>query len=749
MRIDSLTNGSLTKVELLSGVALVEEKFNSLVNHSELVELYLLPDFSVGFVSPSIEQITGYAADDFLQHSEPFKRLFHPDDLADYNAIKEDLAEKGIPDVIEKRLITKDGEVRWMLLRFAKVEDKNGKVNGFICSATDITSRKTAELELSRTSNRLREVESKYRIVADNTYDMERWILPDKTLAYISPSCKRITGYSREEFMENMGLHHEIIHPEDRERYASQFEKVFEMGIMGQGEFRLITKNGETRWVGVVAQKVKDKDGNDMGLRVSSRDITESVYFRNQLAISEARYKAVVESQSELIIRHSSDSTILFVNNAFARFNGRKAMDLIGLKWLDLLTKDVAADLRRMMDSLSEENPSAEYEMKNKRYDGIEHWFSWISTGIFDQKGFLQEFQVVGRDITQKKEAELKLAEAMARIQELKGKLERENTYLRDKFLPTKNNEGLVYNSPLMHEVLEKVNQVAMTDSPVMILGETGTGKEMIARAIHNSSKRRKRLMITINCAALPPSLIESELFGREKGAYTGAISRQIGRFELADNSTIFLDEIGELPLEIQVKLLRVLQFGEFQMLGSPETKRVNVRIIAATNRDLSKAVADGSFRMDLFYRLNVFPVNLPALRQRKEDIPSLTWAFVDEISAKMGKQFEKIAPASMNRLLRYGWPGNVRELRNIVEYNIILSKSSVLEINLPNVELEEDNSDSFNEGQKKHIEMILHQTGWKIRGVNGAAERLEMKESTLRFRMKKLGIESKCRQLN
>jgi transcriptional regulator with GAF, ATPase, and Fis domain len=295
-----------------------------------------------------------------------------------------------------------------------------------------------------------------------------------------------------------------------------------------------------------------------------------------------------------------------------------------------------------------------------------------------------------------------------------------------------------------MADVLEKVKQVSSTGAPVLLTGETGTGKELVAQAIHQASNRRNRLMITVNCAALPESLIESELFGRERGAYTGALSNQVGRFEIANRSTIFLDEIGELPTEIQVKLLRIIQFGEYQMLGSPETKKVDVRIIAATNKDLTKAIADNSFRRDLYYRLNVFPILLPPLRDRKEDIPLLAWVFVDEIAGKMGKRIDKISTPGMNKLLRHNWPGNIRELRNVIEYSIILSHGPVLDIHLQEPEPGTDDAENLHAGQKRHIEKVLTQTGWRIRGKGGAAEKLGMKESTLRFRMKKLGIERK-----
>jgi len=268
-------------------------------------------------------------------------------------------------------------------------------------------------------------------------------------------------------------------------------------------------------------------------------------------------------------------------------------------------------------------------------------------------------------------------------IAELRQHLEAENLYLRDEIGLTHSHEGIVGETTAIKSVLRQVEQVAETDTSVLILGETGTGKELVARAIHRASSRRDRPLVAVNCAALSPTLIESELFGREKGAYTGAVGKQIGRFEIADGSTLFLDEIGELPLEVQAKLLRVLQSGEIERLGSPRTIRVDVRVVAATNRDLERAIRDGAFRSDLFYRLNVFPIPLPPLRDRSDDIPLLVWAFVRELERTMGRHIERISPQSMRALANYPWPGNVRELRNLVERAMILCRGSKLTLDV------------------------------------------------------------------
>jgi formate hydrogenlyase transcriptional activator len=293
-----------------------------------------------------------------------------------------------------------------------------------------------------------------------------------------------------------------------------------------------------------------------------------------------------------------------------------------------------------------------------------------------------------------------------------------------------------------MKKVLSQAEQVARTDSTVLIQGETGTGKELVARAIHSLSSRKGRLLVTINCASLPPTLIESELFGREKGAYTGALTKMIGRFEVADGSTLFLDEIGEIPLQLQGKLLRVLEESNFERLGSTKTLQVNVRIIAATNRDLGEEVKTGRFRKDLYYRLNVFPIAIPPLRERPEDIPLLVWAFVRMFQERMGKEIETISKKTMEVLQSYSWPGNVRELKNVIEHAMILSKDKNLRVHLPRSgSLERDAAQTLQDTERRHILAVLEKTGWRLSGDGGAAEALGLKRTTLHEKMKKLGI--------
>ncbi len=341
-----------------------------------------------------------------------------------------------------------------------------------------------------------------------------------------------------------------------------------------------------------------------------------------------------------------------------------------------------------------------------------------------------------------RKQAEVELKKSYKEIRNLKDRLQDEAEFLRSEIRSCHGSEEIIGQSRALSMVMTQAAQVAPTDSTVLISGETGTGKELIARAIHDMSAHRDKIMVKVNCASLPPTLVESELFGREKGAYTGALTRQIGRFEMADGSTIFLDEIAELPLELQAKLLRVLQEGEFERLGSPKTIKVHMRVIAATNRNLIEAVKTGKFRQDLFYRLNVFPIAVPPLRERIEDIPMLVWAFLNNFCDKMGKQILKIEKRDMEALQRYSWPGNVRELRNIIEHAVIISSGSTLVIKLPqDAEKGISWAKTLEEVEYRHIMDVLRHTAGRIKGVSGAARILGMIPSTLTSRMKKLGI--------
>ncbi len=338
----------------------------------------------------------------------------------------------------------------------------------------------------------------------------------------------------------------------------------------------------------------------------------------------------------------------------------------------------------------------------------------------------------------------LENARVSNQIRELKDRLAEEKRYLEGEIRTEHNFEEIIGTSPVLKKVLEDVTTVATSNATVLIFGETGTGKELVARAIHRISRRRDKNFIKVNCAAIPTGLLESELFGHEKGAFTGAVSQKIGRMELADLGTLFLDEVGDIPLELQPKLLRVLQDQEFERLGSTRTVKVNVRLIAATNRDLAMRVAAHEFRSDLFYRINVFPVRVPPLRDRRADIPMLVRYFVDKFSRRMDRRIETISSETMNALMNWHWPGNVRELENFIERSVILSDSTALHAPLAElIEANRGNSSDYTleNAEREHIIRVLRETGGVIGGPEGAAHRLGLKRTTLQSKIQKLGI--------
>jgi formate hydrogenlyase transcriptional activator len=419
-----------------------------------------------------------------------------------------------------------------------------------------------------------------------------------------------------------------------------------------------------------------------------------------------------------------------------------KELDLVG--FLSVVHSEDRERIRMKMQRaiMMREDFSEEYRIMKS--DGRVQWMA--VRGRSHSNGSSEPHLLMGAsvDITGYKQMEEQLQERLQEIEKLKKRLEDENIFLQEEVRQLSEQTEIIGQSPAMKRVLRQAAQVARTDTSVLILGETGTGKELLARAIHNLSGRKNRPMVSVNCAALSPTLIENELFGREKGAFTGALTRMAGRFEVADGSTLFLDEIGELPPELQAKMLRVIEEGTFERLGSTKSLRVDIRLIAATNKDLDREVECGRFRKDLFYRLSVFPIVIPPLRERPEDIPLLVWAFVTEFQQKMGKRIDNIPKKTMAALQSYGWPGNGRELRNTIERAMIVSSGRTLEVFFP----ETDEVASSGEGEldlrdveRRHIISVLKRTSWHVTGKCGAAEILGLKGTTLQSKMKKLGI--------
>jgi len=457
---------------------------------------------------------------------------------------------------------------------------------------------------------------------------------------------------------------------------------------------------------------------------------------------TEGRFRIVADSAPVLIWMSDKDKLCIFFNKAWLDFTGRTLDQELGNGWADgVHPDDLQVCLQTYVTAFDARQPFA-MQYRLRRHDGEYRWIWDNGVPWYTPDGTFVGYIGSCVDTTEQRLAQEALSRSYAEIKELKDRLEAESDYLKSEIKLNQSHAQIIGRSPGIKKVLHKVEQVASTDSAVLITGETGTGKELIAQETHRLSAKKDRVMVVVNCAALPSALVESELFGRERGAYTGALTSQVGRFEIANNSTIFLDEIGELSLEVQAKLLHVLQQGEFQRLGSPKTHKVNVRVVAATNRDLAAEVRKGKFREDLYYRLRVFPIEIPPLRERLDDIPLLVFAFVEEFSVRMGKKISKLPRKAMESLQKHPWPGNIRELRNVIEHSVILTKGDTLRLsNLGDAPAREAEAVTLFEVERGHILKTLELTGWRIKGPHGAAARLGLQPSTLYSRMQKLGI--------
>jgi formate hydrogenlyase transcriptional activator len=610
-------------------------------------------------------------------------------------------------------------------------------------------------------------------------------------LSYIGLQVESVLGYPHESWSEP-GFWETHLDPQDRDRILRQSEVSIRQTDQFELEYRMVGANGIAHWFRDSVRVVRDETGIPRklhglmveidSLQATQAHLKERLLFEERLARLSATFINLppdqideeIERGLETIVTTlgSDRATLAQLDVADGELRITHAWSVPGIPpspkgnvkgLFPWIFKEVQKGNKIVISRVEELPVEAEKERQYALAVGqtatliIPFWIGGkvaggVSTGCFHreqewQPEVIRSFQLAAEIFANaivRKQTEEGLRQATAEIRNLKDKLQRENLYLREEIKLEHCHGEIVGNSEAIRRVLKQAEQVGPTDSTVLLLGETGTGKELLARSLHDLSRRRARPMVKVNCAALPASLVENELFGREKGAYTGALTREIGRFELAHESTIFLDEIGELPLELQAKLLRVLQEGEFERLGSPRTIRVNVRVIAATSRDLRAAVKESRFREDLYYRLSVFPIQVPPLRERKEDIPGLVWHFIRELGSRMGRNVESVRSSTMDGLQRYSWPGNIRELRNIIERSMIILPGEVFQAEMP---IGDDSVPSqhvrstLHDVEREHILMILNGTEWRIRGRNGAAEILGLKPSTLESRMKKLNI--------
>jgi len=588
----------------------------------------------------------------------------------------------------------------------------------------DVTERMWAEEARKEAVRALRQREEHFRLLVEQAYDGIFVTDPTGKFVDVNSAAAAMVGYTREELLQ-----------------LSTTDMVDAAAVQAVLRERELVQHGQdvrTEWM------VRRKDGSYFPGEVTGRrlpngqvqgiirDMTERRRVEQELRHNEERFRVALTDSPITVFNQDRDLRYTWIYNPLLYWQH----DVLGKTDEEVLGKKKAAVLTALKTRVLKTGTSAREDVVIQANESS-YVFDITVEPVFDTQGNVVGITGASVDIA-------RLRDMADRLQASRDQIAREKAYLETEIKRELGFEDVIGQSPVLKEVLRKAQIVAPTDSTVLLLGETGTGKELIARSLHALSTRKDRTFVKLNCAAVPSDLLESELFGHEKGAFTGAISQKVGRIELADKGTLFLDEIGEMPLELQPKLLRVLQDREFERLGGIRTLRVNVRIVSATNRDLRQDVDDRKFREDLFYRLNVFPIELPALRDRKEDIPMLVRHFVDKHAAKMGKHIDAISDEVIQVLKNWSWPGNVRELENMIERMVILSKGRVLARPPADlVEASHADEDHLTEMEREHIIRVLRETNGVLSGIDGAAVRLGLKRTTLQSMIKRLGIEA------
>jgi formate hydrogenlyase transcriptional activator len=558
--------------------------------------------------------------------------------------------------------------------------------------------------------------------------------LPDGSKEYLNKRWYDYTGLSLEEG-EGWGWK-VVVHPEDLDRLVQEWLAIMDSREPGELETRIRRYDGVYRWFLIRVVPLLDEQGNVVKWFGSNTDIEDRKLAEEKLRQEERELRQITDAIPHNIVVMEPDGTRLYANRTFHEYTGMKPEEINSDSFH--AEKTHPDDLERLNNERQtglERGEPFEIESRVRGKDGRYRWFLVRYNPVRDEQGRLVRWYATATDIDDRKRNE--------------ERTQNENLVLREEIDRSSMFEEIVGSSEPLRRVLSQVAKVAPTDSTVLILGETGTGKELIARAIHKRSNRSERAFVRVNCAAIPPSLIASELFGHEKGAFTGAVQRRVGRFESADGGTIFLDEVGDLPPESQVALLRVLQEREFERVGGSQTVQVDVRVLAATNTDLSAAVAEGAFRQDLFYRLNVFPIRIPALRERVDDIPLLVEYLIDRYAQAGGKEFRNINKRTLDLFQTYDWPGNVRELQNVIERAVILSDGETFSVDetwltpvtpkavRTSVPLLAD----LVEREREVIENALREAEGVVGGPTGAATKLGIPRQTLESKIRKLQI--------
>ena len=619
----------------------------------------------------------------------------------------------------------KDGTQVVVATRWSVKRDEGGAPVAILVTSNDITQHKRAE-------ESLRESEMRFRTFVDHAGDaLFVYDLEQRTVVDVNRQACESLGYAREEIIGKKPI---AFHPDS---YQGEIELVAERAAKGETVFDTHChrrKDGTLFPVEVHTSRVLY--GGRQFLLMIARDISDRLRAEEAVRQSEKQLREVIETIPAMAWTSSSDGSIEFVNKRWQEYTGMSAQESASFGWKRAFhPKDLDRYVERRRTSLGSAD-SLEDEVRIRcGKNGEYRWFLSRAVPLRDEQGNIIRWYGTTTDIHDRKQAV--------------ERLQVENVVLREEIDKASMFEEVVGASPALQTVLSAVSKVAPTDSTVLLTGQTGTGKELIARAIHRKSERSGRAFISVNCAAIPQSLIASELFGHEKGAFTGALQRHLGKFELAEGGTIVLDDIGDLPLETQVALLRVLQDREVQRVGGTQSIRVNVRVLAATNRDLQKAIGAGTFREDLFYRFNVFPIHIPPLRERKEDIPVLVEYFIDRFARKAGKNIRSIDRQSLELLESYSWPGNIRELQNVVERSVVLCDTDTLRIDNSWLSLGNSQLDSstgslagkIQAQEKEFIEKALAETEGKVSGPLGAAAKLGISPSALEYKIRLLKI--------
>jgi formate hydrogenlyase transcriptional activator len=672
-------------------------------------------------------------------------------DLDDYRSLA---MSYGLRASWSKPLISKTGDVLGTFAMYypeprTPSPSDLARINGAAHLALIAIEGERAQAALQQAVVEIRSSEDRLRAIID-TIPAQAWRLrPDGTVDYLNQRWHDYTGISREEAYGSGGAEAEhaatatsviqaIVHPDDAPGAAAKWlNEILPQAKPGELEVRLRRHDGEYRWFIVRVEPLLDERGHVVQWYGTNTDIEDLKQAKARLHEDERELRRIIDAIPQTIVVLAPDGTTLYANKAL--------LDYTGLTMDGVLAPDFRErtfhpeDVERVRDERQAallRGVPFENEQRARRWDGQYRWFMIRFNPLHDEQGRLLRWYATGTDIEDRKRDELRI--------------QTENLALREDLDSSSMFEEIVGSSDALRRVLADVARVARVDSTVLISGETGTGKELIARAIHKRSSRAARAFIRVNCAAIPPSLIASELFGHEKGAFTGATQRRLGRFEAADGGTIFLDEVGELPAETQIALLRVLQEREFERVGSSDSVPVDVRVLAASNRDLKAAVAAGTFREDLFYRLNVFPVRVPPLRERLEDLPLLVEYLVQRYAAKAGRKIRQVTRSTLSLLRSYDWPGNVRELQNVIERAVVLTDGDTVSVDeswltgdSPRpVEPAAPLGATIAGRERELIEAALAESGGRIAGPSGAAARLGIPRQTLDSKIRAFGID-------